>query len=65
MRGFQIVLEVLWVILAILCIVLGIIRWSVPGHISLIFFVLAAVAAAMAYFRHTTRIRNERKRRNS
>lgn len=58
-------LEVLWVILAILCIVLGIIRWSVPGHISLIFFVLAAVAAAMAYFRHTTRIRNERKRRNS
>ena len=58
-------LEVLWVILAILCIVLGIIRWSAPGHISLIFFVLAAVAAAMAYFRHTTRIRNERKRRNS
>ena len=63
MRGFQIVLEVLWVILAIFCLVLGILRWSVPGHLSLIFFLLAALAAAMAYFRHSTRVRNERIRR--
>ena len=64
MRSFQIVLEILWVILAIFCLVLGIVRWSVPGHLSLIFFVLAAMAAAMAYFRHRARIRNEKRLRD-
>ena len=63
MRSFQIVLEVLWVILAIFCLVLGIVRWSVAGHLSLIFFLLAALAAAMAFFRHSARIRSERKKR--
>lgn len=63
MRSFQIVLEVLWVILAIFCLVLGIVRWSVPGHLSLVFFLLAALAAAMAFFRHSARIRSERKKR--
>ncbi len=63
MRSFQIVLEVLWVILSIFCIVLGILRWSVPGHLSLIFFALAIIAASMAYFRHATRLRNEKRQR--
>ncbi|MGP1461161.1 MAG: hypothetical protein ACTTKF_06245 [Bacteroides sp.] len=65
MRYFQIVMEILWVVLALLCLYLGITRWHVPGHFSLIFFIMAGVALLMAFFRNYTRRKRERRPRRS
>ncbi len=65
MRYFHIVMEILWVLLALLCLYLGITRWDVPGHYSLIFFIMSGVAFLMAFFRNYTRRKREQRARRA
>ena len=61
MRLFQIVLEIIWCLLGAVCLYLGFTRLTAPGRVSLIFFILAAIAFLMAFFRNYTRRKREQR----
>jgi hypothetical protein len=61
MRNFQIALEIIWCVLGLVCLYLGIARWSAPGRISLMFFLLAGLAFIMAFIRNSARRKREKR----
>lgn len=61
MRTFQIILEVIWILLGFVCIYLGVRTRGIEGSNSNIFFLLAAIAFGMGIFRIISR-RNREKR---
>ena len=63
MRIFQIVLEIIWVLLGLFCIFLGVRTLGAGGRVPATFFVLSAIAFGMAIFRHMSRRRQEQRNR--
>lgn len=60
MRTFQIILEIIWFILGIVCVYLGIRTLSFPGNNSTVFFILSVIAFGMGSYRFFMRRRRER-----
>lgn len=60
MRIFQIVLEIIWIMMGGLCLYLGVKNISLAGNSAFLFFILSLVAFAMGAYRFFSRRKRER-----